>query len=119
PQHVAETEHGVDLQAVRLAVERRQRVIGAINVGRAVHQKEMAALGGGGGAGGGNGRAGLFRHGGNVECFSAKWKRLPATLFAVMPTRVAGIHVLIAFQTGKTWMAGVNPAMTTNSGSAY
>ena len=44
PQHVAEAEHGIDLQAVRLAGERRQRVIGAKNVAGAVHQKEVVAL---------------------------------------------------------------------------
>ena len=44
PQHVAEAEHGIDLQAVRLAVQRRQRVIGAENVARAVDQKDVVAL---------------------------------------------------------------------------
>ena len=44
PQHVAEAEHGVDLQPVRLAVERRQRVIGAEDVARAVDQKDVVAL---------------------------------------------------------------------------
>ena len=44
PQHVAEAEHGIDLQPVRLAGERRQRVIGAENVGGAVHQEEVVAL---------------------------------------------------------------------------
>ena len=36
PQHVAEAEHGIELQAVGLAIDRRQRVIGAKNVGRAI-----------------------------------------------------------------------------------
>ena len=44
PQHVAEAEHGVELQPVRLAGERRQRVIGAENVGRAVDQEDVVAL---------------------------------------------------------------------------
>jgi hypothetical protein len=41
PQHVAEAEHGIDLQPVRLAVERRQCVIGAKNVARSVDQKDV------------------------------------------------------------------------------
>ena len=44
PQHVAEAEHGVDLQAVRLAGERRQRVVGAENVAGAVDQEDMVAF---------------------------------------------------------------------------
>ena len=44
PQHVAEAEHGIDLQAVRLAGQRRQRVIGAEDVAGAVHQEEVVAL---------------------------------------------------------------------------
>ena len=44
PQHVAEAEHGVDLQAVRLAGERRQRVVGAEDVARAVDQEDVVAL---------------------------------------------------------------------------
>ena len=44
PQHVAEAEHGIDLQAVRLAGERRQRVIGAEDVAGAVHQEQVVAL---------------------------------------------------------------------------
>ncbi len=44
PQHVAEAEHGVDLQAIRFAVERRQRVIGAEDVGGAVDQEDVVAL---------------------------------------------------------------------------
>ena len=62
PQHVAEAEHGADRQAVGLARERRQRVIGAENVAGAVDQEEVVALlqrarrrGGGLGAGGGFG----------------------------------------------------------------
>src|SRR5262249_27164183 len=37
-------EHGIDLQAVGLAVERRQRVIGAENVGRTVDQEDVVAF---------------------------------------------------------------------------
>ena len=44
PQHVAEAEHGIDLQPVGFAVQRRQRVIGAENVGGTVDQKDMVAL---------------------------------------------------------------------------
>jgi hypothetical protein len=44
PQHVAETEHRIDLQPVGLAVQRRQRVIGAENVGGTVDQENMVAL---------------------------------------------------------------------------
>ena len=44
PQHVAEAEHGVELQPVRLAVDRRQRVIGAENVAGAVDQKDVVAF---------------------------------------------------------------------------
>ena len=52
PQHVAEAEHGIELQPVRFAVDRRQRVIGAKNVAGTVDQKDVVALlqrlGGGG-----------------------------------------------------------------------
>ena len=44
PQHVAEAEHGIDLQPVGLAVQGRQRVIGAENVGGTVDQEHMVAL---------------------------------------------------------------------------
>ena len=44
PQHVAEAEHGIDLQPVGLAVQGRQRVIGAENVGGTVDQEDMVAL---------------------------------------------------------------------------
>ena len=44
PQHVAEAEHGIDLQAVGFAGERRQRVIGAEDVARAVDQEDVVAL---------------------------------------------------------------------------
>ena len=44
PQHVAEAEHGIDLQAVGLAVERRQRVIGAEDVARSVDQEDVVAF---------------------------------------------------------------------------
>ncbi len=44
PQHVAEAEHGIDLQPVGLAVQRRQRVIGAEDVGGTVDQEDMVAL---------------------------------------------------------------------------
>ena len=43
PQHVAEAEHGVDLQPVGLAGQRRQRVIGAEDVARAVDQEDVVA----------------------------------------------------------------------------
>ena len=46
PQHVAEAEHGIDLQPVGFAVQRRQRVIGAENVGGTVDQEHMVALAG-------------------------------------------------------------------------
>ena len=46
PQHVAEAEHGIDLQPVGLAVQGRQRVIGAENVGGTVDQEDMVALAG-------------------------------------------------------------------------
>ena len=45
PQHVAEAEHGIDLQPVGFAVQRRQRVIGAENIGGTVDQKDVVALG--------------------------------------------------------------------------
>ena len=41
PQHVAETRHGADGQAVRLARQRRKRVIGAKDIGGAIDQKHM------------------------------------------------------------------------------
>ena len=67
PQHVAEAEHGVDLQAVRLAGERRQRVVGAEDVARAVDQEDVVALFEGtddrGGLGGGFGGRGLCGRG--------------------------------------------------------
>ena len=44
PQHVAEAEHGIDLQAVGFAAERRQRVIGAENVARSVDQEDVVAF---------------------------------------------------------------------------
>jgi hypothetical protein len=77
PQHVAEAEHGIDLQPVGLAVQRRQRVIGAEDVGRAIDQKHMVAFAGrlGGGVywnlGGGlvGGFGGCFRHGRNLGIF--------------------------------------------------
>ncbi len=73
PQHVAEAEHGIDLQAIGFAVERRQRVIGAKNIGGAVDQKYMVALGEGFGGNGfrGGGFLGGFRHGRNVGIFGA------------------------------------------------
>ena len=82
PQHVAEAEHGVDLQAVGFAVQRRQRVIGAENVGGTVDQKDMVALGGRFDGTGfacwclaEAGFAGLrrcFRHGRNLGIFRAR-----------------------------------------------
>jgi hypothetical protein len=44
PQHVAEAVDGIELQAVGLAGQRRQRVIGAEDVARAVDQKDVVAL---------------------------------------------------------------------------
>ncbi len=47
PQHVAEAEHGIDLQPVRLAVEWRQRVIGAEDIGGPIDQEHVVACCGG------------------------------------------------------------------------
>ena len=44
PQHVAEAEHGVELEPVGLAVDRRQRVIGAEDVAGAVDEKDVIAF---------------------------------------------------------------------------
>ena len=44
PQHVAEAEHGVELQPVGFAVDRRQRVIGAENVAGTIDQKDVIAF---------------------------------------------------------------------------
>ncbi len=44
PQHVAEAQHCIHLQPVGFAVQRRQCVIGAKNIGRAVDQKDVVAL---------------------------------------------------------------------------
>ena len=44
PQHVAEAEHRVDLQPVGLAVQRRQRVVGAEDVAGAVDEEDVVAL---------------------------------------------------------------------------
>ena len=66
PQHIAEAEHGIDLQPVGSAVQGRQRVIGAENVAGTVDQEHMVALarifGGrlGRGFGGGSGFRGGF-----------------------------------------------------------
>ena len=43
PQHGAEALHGLDGQAVALAAERRQGVIGAENIARSVNEIEMIA----------------------------------------------------------------------------
>ena len=43
PQHVAEALHGADGQAIGLARERRQRVVGAENIPRAIDEIEMVA----------------------------------------------------------------------------
>ena len=72
PQHVAEAEHGVDLQPVRLAGQRRQRVIGAEDVARAVDQEDVVALlerAGDGGVGGGG-------FGGRGLCGGRLWRRV-------------------------------------------
>ena len=77
PQHVAEAEHGVDLQAVRLAGERRQRVVGAEDVARAVDQEDVVALFEGtddrGGLGGGFGGRGLCGRGLGDRRFGFGW----------------------------------------------
>ena len=44
PQHVAEAEHRIELEPVGLAVDRRQRVIGAENVAGTVDQKDVIAF---------------------------------------------------------------------------
>ena len=71
PQHVAESEHGIDLQPVGFAVQRRQRVVGAKNIGGTVDQKDVVALGEGFD---GNGLLqrffGWFRHGRNLRIFA-------------------------------------------------
>src|SRR5262249_60173785 len=70
PEHVAEAEHGVDLQAVGLAVERRQRVVSAENVGGAVDQEDVIAFHRGATRNGrglrGAGCAGLGGHGADL-----------------------------------------------------
>ncbi|MGC2811311.1 MAG: hypothetical protein WA303_13155, partial [Bradyrhizobium sp.] len=61
-----------DLQSVRLAVQRWQRVIGPKNIGGTVDQKDMVALAwdfDGGGLGGS--LFGRFRHGRNLGIFAA------------------------------------------------
>ena len=71
PQHVAEAEHGIDLQSVGFAIQRRQRVVGAEDIGRAVDQEDMVALGGGfRGDGFRSGFWGCFRHGRNLGIFA-------------------------------------------------
>ena len=73
PQHVAEAQHGIDLQTVGFAAQRRQRVIGAKNVGGTIDQEDMVALGellGGDGFCGGGGFGGCFRHGRNLGIFA-------------------------------------------------
>ncbi len=44
PQHVAEAVHGIELQPVGLAGQRRQGVIGPEDVGRSVDQEDVIAL---------------------------------------------------------------------------
>ena len=44
PHHVAEAEHRIGRQTVRLAIERRQGVIGPENIAGAVDEEEMVAL---------------------------------------------------------------------------
>jgi hypothetical protein len=96
PQHVAKAEHGVDLQAVGFAVERRQRVVGAENVGGTVDQEDMVALArafGGdrgfgrdrlfGSGGFGGGLLGRFRHGRNLRIF-ATIDSLRKAIFALL-----------------------------------
>jgi hypothetical protein len=72
PQHIAKAEHGIDLQPVGFAVQRRQRVIGAKNIGGTVNQKDVVAFRGGfNGNGFGEGFFGGFRHGRNLRIFAA------------------------------------------------
>ena len=97
PQHVAEAEHGVDLQPVGLAVQRRQRVIGAEDVAGTVDQEDVVALSGDFAAGwrGGSGlwrrlwrrSLGGFRHGRNVGIFAAN-DSLGRRILARSPTIV-------------------------------
>ena len=44
PQHVAESEYGIDLQSVGFAGQRRQRVIGAENIAGTIDQKDVVGL---------------------------------------------------------------------------
>ena len=92
PQHIAEAEHGVDLQSVRLAAQRRQRVIGAENIGGTVHQKDMVAFAGGlGGDGPGGSLLGCFRHGRNLGIFAAI-DSLCAPIFGVRSPQYKRYH---------------------------
>ena len=70
PQHVAEAQHRIDLQTVGFAVQRRQRVIGAENIGRAIDQKDVVALCRGIGGGRSGDRFGGFRHLPNLGRFA-------------------------------------------------
>jgi hypothetical protein len=71
PQHIAEAKHGVDLQPIGFAVQRRQRVIGAKNIGGTVDQKDVVAFRRGfDGNGFGEGLFGGFRHGRNLRIFA-------------------------------------------------
>ena len=44
PEHVAKTRHSAHGQSVRFARQRRQRVIGAENIGRGIYQIEVAVF---------------------------------------------------------------------------
>ena len=72
PQHVAKAEHGIDLQPVGFAVQRRQRVIGAENIRGTVDQKDVVAFCRGlDGSRFDRGFLGCFRHGRNLRIFAA------------------------------------------------
>src|SRR5262249_28094603 len=69
-------EHRVDLQSVGLTGERRQRVVGAEDVGRAVDQEDMVTLPGCTGGNGGRGGLGFWCwHDGQCGPSSACWQR--------------------------------------------
>src|SRR5262249_55676577 len=83
-----EAEHGIDLQPVGLAVERRQCMIGAEDVGRAVDQEDVVAL---------------FRHPGNgrgaaIACCGLAWHGSDLTLEARFRHRFGdAVHVSSAW----------------------
>ena len=78
PHHVAEARHRADRQPVGLAGERRQRVIGAENIGRAIDKKEVAA-----GADAGRGLC----HGVDHRCRRRAWLPRRRPKLARLPPR--------------------------------